>query len=442
MQVGNVASVLGKPFMPHQQLIADVGGEILPNGLPAFRELIVTLMRQQGKTQLVLSHSLERCTLRATAQRVAYTAQNGSDARKKLLHDQVPELERSPLWAAVRNVSRANDNVAVEFKNGSRIDVLASSVSSGHGKIIDLAEIDEAFDDVDDRREQAMLPAMITRPEAQLLVVSTMGTDASTYLNRKVEAGRAAALEGRTSGIAYFEYSIPLDEDVDDPEVWWRYMPGLGYTITEAAIAHTRSTMADGEWRRAFGNQRTKSAERVIPEATWRLVQSTLAPSAPLVFAVEVSPDRDWCAIVAAGHADGRPCVELIDYRPAVSWAVARLAQLCADHGGRVVVDPRSAAGPLLADLRSAGVQVTEVASTDVTQACGVFYDLVADCGLWVRSDPRFDAALNVAVKQPVGDAWRWGRKAGGDVAPLMAATLAVWSARGKSAGDSFAFVL
>ena len=79
-----------------------------------------------------------------------------------------------------------------------------------------LAEIDEAFDDVDDRREQAMLPAMITRPEAQLLVVSTMGTDASTYLNRKVEAGRAAALEGRTSGIAYFEYSIPLDEDVDD----------------------------------------------------------------------------------------------------------------------------------------------------------------------------------------------------------------------------------
>jgi hypothetical protein len=411
--------------MPHQALIADVGGELLRNGSPAFREVIFTLMRQQGKTTTFLSFSVERCTLRGSVQKVAYTAQTGSDARKKLIDDQVPILQASPLWQTVRRVSRAQGSEGIIFRNGSRIDVLASSQSAGHGKIIDLGEIDEAFDDVDDRREQAMLPAMITRDDAQLLIGSTMGTDASVYLNRKVDAGRAAALAGATSGIAYFEWSIPDDENIDDPAVWWRYMPALGHTISEAAVAHARTTMTDGEFRRAFGNQRMKSSERVIPEAAWRLVQSSSAkPQGSLVFAVEVAPDRDWSAIVAAGDgADGRRVVELIDYRPGTGWVADRCTELCARHSGSVVVEKRSPAAAL-------GITgVVEMETADAVKASGGFYDAVADCRLWVRADPRFDSALIATAKQPVGDAWRFGRRGGRDVAPLVAATLA-WASR------------
>lgn len=406
--------------MPHQALVADVGGEILPDGNPAFREVIFTLMRQQGKTTLFLAFSVERCTLRSSSQKVAYTAQTGSDARKKLLDDQVPILQASPLFQAVRRVSRAQGSEGIVWRNGSRIDVLASSASAGHGKIIDLGELDEAFDDVDDRREQAMLPAMITRPEAQLLIGSTMGTDASVYLNRKVDAGRAAAMEGKTSGIAYFEWSIPDDEDVDDPSVWWRYIPALGYTITEAAVAHARQTMTDGEWRRAFGNQRTKSSERIIPEATWRAVCTTSqAPTGRLTFAVEVSPDRDWSAVVACGDGGDRPVVELIDYRPGTGWVAGRIADLLARHSGGCVVEARSPAAAL-------GIPgATEIPTADAVKASGAFYDAVADSRLWVRDDPRFDTALASAVKQPVADSWRIGRRVGRDVSPLVAATLA-----------------
>lgn len=406
--------------MPHQALVADVGGEILPDGNPAFREVIFTLMRQQGKTTLFLAFSVERCTLRGSAQKVAYTAQTGSDARKKLLDDQVPILQASPLFQAVRRVSRAQGSEGIVWRNGSRIDVLASSASAGHGKIIDLGQLDEAFDDVDDRREQAMLPAMITRPEAQLLIGSTMGTDASVYLNRKVDAGRAAALEGKTSGIAYFEWAIPDDEDVDDPSVWWRYIPALGYTITEAAVAHARQTMTDGEWRRAFGNQRMKSSERIIPEAAWRTVcTTTQAPAGRITFAVEVSPDRDWSAIVACGDGADRPVVELVDYRPGTGWVAARIAELTARHSGSCVVEARSPAAAL-------GILgVVEIPTADAVKASGAFYDAVADSRVWVRDDPRFDAALASAVKQPVADSWRIGRRVGRDVSPLVAATLA-----------------
>ena len=426
LQVGRVSRLFHHTLMAHQQLVADVGGELLPDGSPAFREVIVTLMRQQGKTTLILATEAERCALRPTAQRVAYTAQTGSDARKKLIDDQVPILQGSKLWPAVRRVSRAQGSEGIIWRNGSRIDVLASTASAGHGKIVDLGIIDEAFDDLDDRREQSMLPAMITRPDAQLYVVSTMGTDASVYLNRKVEAGRAAALEGRTSGIAYFEWSIPDDENIDDPAVWWRYMPALGHTISEAAVSHARTTMTDGDFRRAFGNQRTRSAEQVIPLAAWRAVCSDEAvPLSPLTYAVEVSPDRDWAAVVAAGNgSDGRLVVELIDYRPGVGWLPDRCDQLRASHGGVVVLEAGAPAA-------SAGVRkATEVSRTDAVIASGAFYDAVADGDLVVRSDARFDTALTAASKQPVGDAWKFGRKAGRDVCPLVAATLAAFVAR------------
>lgn len=416
--------------MPWQQMVADVANEILPDGRPAFREVIVTVPRQSGKTTLTLSQSVERCTARDTPQHVAYTAQTGSDARKKLLNDQVPILEGSPLWKSVRRVARANDNAGIVWRNGSRIDVLASNASAGHGRVLDLGHVDEAFDDIDDRREQAMLPAMITKPDAQLWVVSTQGTDASVYLNRKIDLGRAAALEGRTSGICYFEWAIPDDADINDPASWWLGMPALGHTQTAEAIEHARQTMTEGEFRRAFGNQRTRSAERVIPEVTWRVAcRDDVAPTGRLAFAVDVSPDRDWASIAVAGGG----VVELVDHRGGVGWAVPRLVDLVVAHGGVVAVESRGPGSALVPDLRAAGVQVVEMSSSDVTQACGAFYDALADGKVSIRTGPHhgaLDAAASAVIKQPVADAWRWARRGLDSITPLMAVTLALAASR------------
>jgi hypothetical protein len=433
--VGRVAKAMDQDFMPWQQYVADVMGEELPNGLPAFREGIVSVNRQQGKSTLLLATEVERCTLRASSQTVAYTAQTGSDARKKLLNDQVPLLMASPLRATVENVHRAQGNEGVKFSNGSRIDVLASNASAGHGKIIDLGVIDEAFDDTDDRREQAMLPGMMTRPAAQLLVVSTMGTDASVYLNRKVELGRAAALEGRTSGIAYFEWAIPEGADIEDPASWWLGMPALGLTVSEASVAHARSTMTEGEFRRAFGNQRTRSMERAIPEVTWRLAcRADVAPAGGLFGVFDVAPGRDWSAVAVAGGG----VAELVEYRPGVNWLVGRMLELYESHRLTVAVDGRSPAASLIPDLRAAGVPVRELTSSEITAACGTFYDDLADGKVKVRlTSPELNAALDAAVvavtRQPVVDTWKWGRKGSVDISPLIAVTLAAALARSST---------
>jgi hypothetical protein len=424
-RVDKLSKQLGTPFMPWQSLVSSVGLELNDEGLPAYREIVVSVMRQSGKSVLVLALEVDRAILWDEPQRVAYTAQSGWDARRKVVEDHAPVLQSSPLKATVARVLRGVGNEGIIFKNGSRIDVMSSSVTSGHGRTLDLGVIDEAFSDEDDRREQAILPAMATRAAGQLLVVSTAGTDASTYLRRKVETGRAAAEANTGRGIAYFEWSIPTDADVDDPAVWWEFMPALGWTITEDVVAHARATMSDHEFRRGFGNQWTSAdTARIIPAELWDLVQDPMAaPSDPLTFGVDVLPDRSAAAICAAGGGT----VELIDHRLGATWVVQRLVDLQSEWGGVVTLDGGGPAGALLEELERAGVKVLPMGGGEVVAACARFYDRVADGQLKVKTHPMLDEAVAGLAKRPVGDRFVWSRStSAADVTPLMAATLAL----------------
>lgn len=429
-QIGAVAKRLGLPLMPWQQLVADVGGELDPDtGLPAYREVIVTVPRQSGKTTLVLSWEVQRALGWDGPQRIIYSAQSGNDARKKLIEDQVPILEPRRTKMGIRRILRGMGNEAIEFGNGSRIVLLASTSDSGHGKTVDLGVKDELFADYDDRRDQALVPAMATRPAAQVLTASTMGTDESVPLNRAVERGRAAVDRGKRDGIAYFEWSADPAADPDDPATWWSCMPALGFTISEAVVAQARETLTDGEFRRAFLNQQTRADERVLPVAKWSAVcVETAAPVSPLTFAVDVNPERSAASIVAACPG----VAELVEYRQGTGWVAARAAEIDAKHGpSRWVIDGAGPASSLKADLERAFLSVYATSSRELMDACGQFYDGVLDGKLQIRRHPRLDEAAAAAGKRQVGDAWAWTRKhLSADISPLVAVTLALWGAR------------
>lgn len=185
-EVGKVAKLLGTPFMPWQAQVADVALEVRSDGLPAYREVVLTVPRQCGKSTLLLAVMLHRALVYGKNQRIAYTAQTGWDARKKLIDDWAPQIESSPFKPVVKRVYRGAGMEAVIFQNGSRVEAMASTQTAGHGRTLNAGFIDEAFADVDDRREQAMVPAMATKADAQLWIVSTAGTDESAYLRRKI----------------------------------------------------------------------------------------------------------------------------------------------------------------------------------------------------------------------------------------------------------------
>lgn len=420
-------------------MVADVANEVDPDtGNLAYREVIATIMRQSGKTVYVFSSKVDRA-IGWPDQRVVYTAQTGADARKKILEDEFPVLERSPLKGMLTHMHRAAGSESVLFSNGSRIGVAATSQDSGHGFTVDLGILDEFWNDQDDRREQAMLPAMSTRPNAQLLLTSTMGTDASTFLNRKVEAGRAASIKNIGSGIAYFEWSIPPDADIESPDVWWEYMPALGWTISEGAVAHAFQTMEEAEFRRAYGNQATKGVhDQLIPSSQWEAVCDKTAEverDALVAFVIDVLPDRSSAAIAVS---DGKT-VELVEHRPGTGWIKDRALELVNSWRGYLLIDGGGPAVSVANEIETAGFSVDKLSGGEVIAACAGMYDAIADRKVKVRTDRAIDEAVRGLAKRPVGDRWVWSRTTSiADITPFMAATIAYdWASRNLGGGPS-----
>src|SRR5206468_12624898 len=103
-----------------------------------------------------------------------------------------PRSRRSPL-ARLIDVRKGYGSEAFAFRNGSMIMLASGTEASDHGDTLDLAVIDEAWAQRDATIEQALKPAMLTRPAAQLWVVSTAGNEFSAYFRaRSTRAGPAA----------------------------------------------------------------------------------------------------------------------------------------------------------------------------------------------------------------------------------------------------------
>lgn len=418
--------------MPWQRQVLDTALEVDPGtGKLVYREVILTVPRQSGKTTLLLVLILLRA-LSEPRQNIRYTAQTGSDARKKWMDDWLPALN-STRFSKLYRPRLTNGHEALLFKNGSFQGLVATTLKSGHGGTLDLGILDESFAHPDARLEQALKPAMITRPQPQLWVVSTAGTaEASPYLWGKVEGGRQLADAGVDRDIAYFEWSADEDADPSDPATWRSCMPALGITAPEAAVRSDFESMSLSEFRRAYLNQWvTAMTDPVISLDTWMaLADPDSSALDPVALAFDVTPDRAMAAICAAGpRDDGLVHLEVIEHSRGTGWIVDRVASLVQQHQPvGVFCDASGPAGSLAAELERAGVKVTPVTAAEHGQACGVLYDAAAQDRLRHLGTTELVSALDGAVKRPLGDAWAWSRKSSSvDISPLVACTLALW---------------
>lgn len=432
-RVAQIAEILGTPLMPWQRHVADVAYEIdTDTGKLVYREIRLTVPRQSGKTTLMLSAMTHRCIAMGGVQRVSYTAQTGKDARLKWEDEHVPVLERSP-FASLMTVRRTNGSEAIRWSDGSIWSLMATTETAGHGAQLDLGVIDEAFALADDRLEQAMKPAMVTRPQPQLWIVSTAGTNDSLYLNDKVDDGRLRALAGDTKAVAYFEWSAPDEADIADERVWLDCMPALGMTVPIEAIRSDFESMREPEFRRAYLNQRQDRAAaapwQVLSEAQWgKCSDARSRIDGAVSLAIDVTPSRSSASICAAGlRADGVAHVEVIGCRPGTQWLLEWFTPERVREYRSVTVDPVSAAGSLAGDLARLGLQVHEVSGRQVATACGRFFDLVVSDQLRHIEQAPLNAAVAGAKRRRLGDAWAWHRRdTAVDVSPLVACTLAL----------------
>jgi hypothetical protein len=425
---------LGWPPMPWQQQVADVANEIEPStGELAYSTIIVEVQRQAGKTSLVSGTGVHRA-ITGTDRGIWYTAQTRQHARDNFM-TLVKRIRRSPLKPPLTKIRESNGSEGLTFPTGSEYRVFAPGEDALHGKATHLVTIDEgwAFDETrGDELLQAIIPTFATVP-GQLFILSAAGTARSTWFRGMVDTGRMFVEAGRTDTIAYFGWGIGDDVDPADLGAVALAHPGYGYTLRPTGLIQAASTMKPGEFARAYGSRWTGAGERAIPALLW-LSAADAGWALPARFALgfDVGLGGDDAAVVMAWRDDrGRAHVEVADVRDGAAWLTGRLLQLVADHDvTQVLYDrfgPAVAAGDTVARAGLEGLEAT--ATEEYVTACAGFLAELVSGSLTYTPHPALDAAVEAAGKRQVGDRWAWGRRVStSTIAPLVAATLALWA--------------
>jgi hypothetical protein len=417
--------------MPWQRQVADVGLEVEPStGEWAYSTIILEVQRQAGKTSLIGGMGTHRA-ITGLDRGIWYTAQRRQDARDNFMA-LVKRLRRSPLAGMIK-VRESNGSEGIAFPTGSEYRLFAPSEDALHGKATHLVTVDEAwaFDEVrGDELLQAIIPTFTTTP-GQLFIPSAAGTARSTWFRGLVDTGRMLVEAGRTDTIAYFGWGIGDDVDPADLGAVALAHPGYGYTLRPAGLIQAATTMKAGEFARAYGSRWTGAAERAIPALLWLSAPDPLAVL-PARFAVGFDGGMNGDAAIAIAWRDERGVahVELADVRDDAAWLTGRLGQMIRDYEiANLVFDrfgPAVAAGDA---AERAGLTLASTTTDQYVTACASFLAGLVDGTLKYRPHPALDAAVEAAGKRPVGDRWAWGRRIStSTIAPLVAATLAVWA--------------
>lgn len=440
------AEALGRPFFPWQRYVADVAGEIdEETGLLAYDTVIVTVQRQAGKTSLIAPMATRVC-LSGRARRVWFTAQTGKDAGEWLRDEYAGGcLADASVFAGkwVQKLRPGSEEVRWPASR-SFFRVFPPQRDAIHGKQSDRIFIDEGWAHSLERGDELLTAATATqstRPNAQVWILSTAGDASSEWFLAQVLDGRAAVLEDSGRGVAFFEWGIDDDVDVDDLEAVAAAHPAVKPfgLIDPAFLAAERRRLGPDRFARNYGNRWVAVTQSVIPASRWRATTwpgTWPKPSGRVVLGFDVGMERADAAITATWRHEGRVLHDVVEHRPGADWLPARMLELRdAWHPAAItherhgpVLDVADEVARLL-DPHREGEPLWTAAGLDYPAACQRFLADVMDDRMRHPDHKALTDAATAAARRRVGDSWVWSRReSGGSIAALVAATVGAWA--------------
>jgi phage terminase large subunit-like protein len=391
--------------------------------------------RQNGKNAILEMREL--FGMIQLGEKFLHTAHEVKTARKAFIR-LASFFENTRKWPElaelVKEIRRTNGQEAIVLTNGGSVEFVARSKGSGRGFTVDVLVCDEAQEMSDDALE-ALMPTTSAAPLGNPQWIFT-GTPPGPTANGEVFTRiRDDALSGKSSRLAWHEWSCTGSADLDDPFSAASANPALGGRLQWDVIQGERSRFSDeGFARERLGMWDSAGSQRVISSDSWKAVAASNLQDdgGEVAIAIDVSPDRSTATIAsAAWTVDDIPYVDVIESRRGeADWGVAKFVELVERHNVRaVVIDAASNANTLIDPLRQFGVTVTVTNARQMSVACGMFYDAVMEQKVRHLDQPLLNLALAAARKRPIGDGgWGWSRKnSESDITPVTASTLALW---------------
>lgn len=244
---------LKKPLDPWQELAAIHVGELLPDGRPRFRIIIIIVARQNGKTEflailttfwlfvekhpLILGTSSNLEYAKEAWEKTVGYATTNPDLRQRL-----PDTDNM-------GVRRTNGQVQLELATPDGLDyqprykIAAANRRGGRSLTINRLVQDEAREQSTWDAWNAAVPATNAVVDAQVFVISNQGDDTAVVL----DSLRQSALDGVDERMGLLEWSAPDGSRPDDVQALAMANPNLGRRVpVPDVLGQARRAMKNG----------------------------------------------------------------------------------------------------------------------------------------------------------------------------------------------------
>lgn len=454
--------VLGVELFPWQKWLYIHALELRPDGRLRFKEIHITIARQNGKTHVVKTLLLWRMFVHQRRNLIIGAAQNRAEALATWTAVKEEALDNPLLAKRMHRGSMKSGLETIRTQLGAKYMVATLKDDAGRGKTAGTLFLDELREHKSWGAWSALTPTTLVPKDSLILTASNAGDNTSVVLKEKREFCHGMILRQATAGstIGWFEWSAEDECDLDDFLQWAMANPSLGYSLELDDLKAARAK-PDNEFRTENLCQWVDTLEGgIIPFKNWSFGQDRTTKRVDnerVSVSLDVSWDRSKTAIsVAWDREDGRRAVEVVAYRPGMDWAIkwlqnratfdARQAKSLGLPGaqkgaswfdGRVAIQERGCpASVLIEPLEAAGIEVVRLQGAALAKSAGGFYDKVVHPDrdnpqahiIVHRGQPLLDESIRNTLAKTSGDAWFFDRKSSrSDASPAVSCSQADW---------------
>jgi hypothetical protein len=477
--------VVGRPLDDWQAWLVVHAGELLPDGRPRFKKVLVVVARQNGKTELCVilslfwlyivgARELDEDGLPIGDPVLVLGTSTKLDYAKESWKKAVRLARRSP---ALKALLPNNRNKGVREANGeqelsvlphpdaldddaNRYKIAPANEEGGRSLSLDLAILDELRQHHDNSAWDAIVPATNARPQAQVVAITNQGDDRSVVLNDLIATAEHYIATGEGDDrLGMFAWTAPPGSAPDDPLALAAANPNLGRRLElDTLLADARAAMrAGGKKLAGFKTEilcvRVPTLDPAIDPDGWLRcldIGDIEGARGRIAMCLDVSLDAEHATLAAAAVLpDGRVRVEIVKAWAGPGCTVQVERELPAFLANLKVMRPRvvgwfptGPAASLSVSMKKrrgwppAGIKLAPISgeTADVCMwfAAQVTHEVDEKPAPMIAhsADPLLNAHVALAEPQHSGSRWTYGRKSGGHVDALYAAAGAAHLAR------------
>jgi hypothetical protein len=408
--------------------------ELRDDGTLRFRQNLVSVARQSGKTELTSLLGLWSLVRRDNQFNIGIASQ--VDQARILFERMQSIINGTPGLAKL--MSKITDTRGIRTIRGSRYEIKAAKATTLQGIPISVAVIDEVHI-VEEKSWDALVSGQGSRSDSILIGITTAGDQNSLLLKRLYEsADKAIAGESPRFGAWIWEAeesTVPAD-DAELLRLLKQANPALesGRIDAEIMLQDVR-LLPEEDIIRYRLNRFVHSNDRTfIPLSLWwsceRPREETFPTGNPF-FCIDLTSDGDWATIAAAVLIDDIVHTEIVATfaRPTTSKLIAICQQLLQHSPAGFVFDGLYMKD-LAKELELRGFRVTIYHQGDIIRASSKLFNLLKHDTLRHAGDPVMTYQIPRTVRKNIGEHFRISRPDSSvQIDAVMATAIAVHAA-------------